>query len=37
MGTYGPYMKSIVVSAMQAGNPKLYETVYTATREAFAS
>ncbi len=37
MATYGPYMKSIVVSAMQAGNPKLYETVYTATREAYAN
>ena len=36
MGTYGRFMKSIVVSAMNAGNPKLYERIYTETREAFA-
>lgn len=36
MDTYAPYMKSIVVSAMQAGRPQLYETVYATTREAFA-
>ena len=36
MSTYGRFMTSIVVSAMQAGNPKLYERVYTETREAFA-
>ena len=34
--TYKPYMKSIVVSAMQAGSPRLYEMVYATTREAFA-
>ncbi|MBR6653454.1 MAG: hypothetical protein IKL27_01845, partial [Oscillospiraceae bacterium] len=36
MGTYGRFMKSLVVSAMNAGNPKLYERIYTETREAFA-
>jgi hypothetical protein len=33
---YKPYMKSMVVSAMSAGNPKLYELVYAATREAYS-